>query len=195
MLDQLAPTELPVACMPDSVTVMSAKLTSARVAFYVAHNGKNIHLLREPGLRHVFIGHGDSDKVSSINPFAKAYDELWVAGPAARDRWAAANVGIRDEAIIEVGRPQLVDVDRFDGRANQARRVLYAPTWEGWTDEDFGTSSTTMGPQLIEGSGRRRPTVGSDLQAASLHRLARPTYPAGARRDRRPARPRQRRPR
>lgn len=151
ILDQLAPTELPVACMPDSVTVMSAKLTSARVAFYVAHTGKNIHLLREPGLRHVFIGHGDSDKVSSINPFAKAYDELWVAGPAARERWATADVGIRDEAIVEVGRPQLVDVQRVDERPSGARKVLYAPTWEGWTDEDFGTSLTTMGPQLVEG--------------------------------------------
>ncbi len=152
MLTQLPPTELPVACMPDSVTVMSAKLRSARVAFYMAHTGKNIHLLREPGLRHVFIGHGDSDKVSSINPFAKAYDELWVAGPAARQRWAAADVGIRDESVVEVGRPQLVQIERGDAQEPRARRrVLYAPTWEGWTDADFGTSITDMGPVLIEG--------------------------------------------
>ncbi len=152
MLAALAPTELPVVCMPDSVTVMSAKLTSARVAMYVAHSGKNIHLLREPGMRHVFIGHGDSDKVSSINPFAKAYDELWVAGPAARERWAAADVGIRDDAIVEVGRPQLIAIDHVDRPPEGGRkRILYAPTWEGWTNEDFGTSITDMGPVLIEG--------------------------------------------
>ena len=39
-------------------------------ALYPANAGKNIHLLRLPGIRHVFIGHGDSDKVASINPNA-----------------------------------------------------------------------------------------------------------------------------
>ena len=82
-------------------------LFSARVALYPANTIKNMHLLREPGIKHVFIGHGDSDKVSSINPFTRVYDEVWVAGRAGRDRWARARVGVRDDAIVEVGRPQL----------------------------------------------------------------------------------------
>lgn len=150
LLSALAPTNLPVVCMPDAVTVMNAKLTTVRVAFYAAHTGKNIHFLREPGPSHVFIGHGDSDKVSSINPFAKAYDELWVAGPAARDRWADADVGVHDSSVREVGRPQLVSIESDHLTPSARRTVLYAPTWEGWTDEDFGSSITDMGPALVE---------------------------------------------
>ena len=150
LLKSLAPTDLPVVCMPDAVTVMNAKLTTVRVAFYAAHTGKNIHFLREPGPTHVFIGHGDSDKVSSVNPFAKAYDELWVAGPAARDRWANADVGVHDSSVVEVGRPQLASIERGSRPPRERRTVLYAPTWEGWTDEDFGTSITEMGPVLVE---------------------------------------------
>jgi hypothetical protein len=34
-------------------------------------------------MKHVFIGHGDSDKQASFNPFSRVYDEVWVAGAAA----------------------------------------------------------------------------------------------------------------
>ena len=40
----------------------SFRLPTVRVAFYVAHVGKNIHMMREPRMKHVFIGHGESDK-------------------------------------------------------------------------------------------------------------------------------------
>jgi CDP-glycerol glycerophosphotransferase (TagB/SpsB family) len=150
IFESLAPTTLPVACMPSGVSVMQAGLHSARVALYAAHTSKNLHLLREPGIKHVFIGHGDSDKVSSINPFTRVYDEVWVAGPAGRDRWARAGVGVRDEAVVEVGRPQL-DAIRPVGSSLSSKQltVLYAPTWEGWNDTAFFSSITRMGPILV----------------------------------------------
>jgi hypothetical protein len=150
VLEGLAPTTLPVACIPDGVAVMQAGLFSSRVALYPANTLKNMHLLREPGIKHVFIGHGDSDKVSSINPFTRVYDEVWVAGRAARDRWARARVGVRDEAIVEVGRPQL-DAVHPGGSAVRSGplTVLYAPTWEGWNDDKFFSSITRMGPRLV----------------------------------------------
>jgi hypothetical protein len=150
VLDGLAPTSLPVACIPDGVSVMQAGLFSARVALYPANTLKNMHLLREPGIKHVFIGHGDSDKVSSINPFTRVYDEVWVAGRAGRDRWARARVGVRDEAIVEVGRPQLDSVHPVGSAPLPGRlTVLYAPTWEGWNDDKFFSSITRMGPVLV----------------------------------------------
>ena len=69
---------------------MDFRMPTVRVAFYVANVGKNLHFLREPRIKHVFIGHGESDKVASINPFTKVYDEIWVAGRISRQRWAAA---------------------------------------------------------------------------------------------------------
>ena len=95
---------------------MNMDLSTVRVALYAANVGKNIHLLRVPTMKHVFIGHGDSDKLASVNPFSKVYDEVWTAGRAGRDRYAIADVGVRDDDIVEVGRPQLAaDPDR--GRA------------------------------------------------------------------------------
>lgn len=87
---QLAPTRLPVLCVPAATDLMALDFGPARVALYPANTGKNIHMLRNPMMRHVFIGHGDSDKVASINPFSKAYDEVWTAGRAGRDRYDRA---------------------------------------------------------------------------------------------------------
>ena len=89
---------------------MNLDLSTVRVALYAANVGKNIHLLRVPTMKHVFIGHGDSDKLASVNPFSKVYDEVWTAGRAGRDRYAIADVGVRDEDIVEVGRPQLAPI-------------------------------------------------------------------------------------
>lgn len=150
VFESLAPTTLPVVYMPSGVSVMQAGLSSARVALYAANTSKNLHLLREPGLKHVFIGHGDSDKVSSINPFTRVYDQVWVAGRAGRDRWARARVGVRDEAVVEVGRPQLDALKHADpSQTAEPMTVLYAPTWEGWNDDTFFSSITKMGPALI----------------------------------------------
>jgi hypothetical protein len=160
VFDGLAPTTLPVACMPNGVSVMQAGLHSARVALYPAHTSKNIHMLREPAMKHVFIGHGDSDKVSSINPFTRVYDEVWVAGPAARARWARAKVGVRDEAVVEVGRPQLDAVHPVgSARPSEPLTVLYAPTWEGWNDTTFFSSITHMGPVLVRALLDAQPAV------------------------------------
>ncbi|WP_248961824.1 CDP-glycerol glycerophosphotransferase family protein [Sphaerisporangium perillae] len=149
LLPLLGPTPLPVLCVPSAVDLMNLRgLDGARLALYASNVGKNIHLLRVPGLRSVFIGHGDSDKEASFNPFSKVYDEVWVAGPAGRDRYLRAQVGVRDENIVEVGRPQLSGIRR-SGPGLEALSVLYAPTWEGWTEDLFHTSLITMGPRIV----------------------------------------------
>ncbi|MFD2079963.1 hypothetical protein SAMN05421678_105208 [Actinopolymorpha cephalotaxi] len=150
----LGRTTLPIVCIPNQVDLMNFTLADARIALFVANVGNNIHLLREPRVKHVFIGHGDSDKVASFNPFSKVYDEIWVAGPAGRERYARAQVGVRDDEIVEVGRPQLDVIERRTGAlppitAERPLTVLYLPTWEGWTDDDFQTSLTVMGLEVV----------------------------------------------
>nr|WP_218909381.1 glycerophosphotransferase [Nocardiopsis sinuspersici] len=146
---QLAPTRVPVLCVPAATDLMALDFGPARVALYPANTGKNIHMLRNPLIKHVFIGHGDSDKIASINPYSKVYDEVWTAGRAGRDRYDRAQVGVRVDEIVEVGRPQL-DSIRTDTAPNAVRTVLYAPTWEGWTDEPGNTSLIDAGPTLVE---------------------------------------------
>lgn len=150
---QLADTRLPVICVPAGVDFMNLDLGSLRVALYAANVGANIHLLREPGVKHVFVGHGDSDKAASVNPYSKVYDEVWVAGPAGRERYARAGVGVLDRDIVEVGRPQLAGVHTFgSGADDHLFTVLYAPTWEGWLDDDpYHTSLVLMGERIVSG--------------------------------------------
>ncbi|MER5176805.1 hypothetical protein ABT009_00230 [Streptomyces sp. NPDC002896] len=151
ILADLAPTTLPVMCLPNANDVMSLDFGSARVVFYAANVGPNIHMLRIPTAKHVFLGHGDSDKQASVNPYAKVYDEVWTAGRAGRDRWAAAAVGVRDDEIVEVGRPQLAPVQRAEeGPRPSLLTVLYAPTWESWEPEPGVTSITDSGELIIK---------------------------------------------
>ncbi|SHG07020.1 CDP-glycerol glycerophosphotransferase, TagB/SpsB family [Jatrophihabitans endophyticus] len=149
-LDAFGPTSVPVLCLPFTADVMNLDLPTARVGLYVANVGRNIHLLREPGLKSAFIGHGDSDKTASFNPATKVYDEVWVAGEAGRDRYRRAQVGVRDDDVVLVGRPQLDAIASLGDRpVGEPFTVLYAPTWEGWTDDPFQTSVTAMGLPIV----------------------------------------------
>ncbi|MCX5369949.1 MULTISPECIES: hypothetical protein [unclassified Streptomyces] len=151
VLEKMAPTSVPVVCVPGGVHLMNMDLSMVRVALYCANVGKNIHLLRVPTMKHVFIGHGDSDKLASVNPFSKVYDEVWTAGRAGRDRYAIADVGIRDEDIVEVGRPQLAPIKTSQGTpAGRIATVLYAPTWEGWDDNPGNTSLLLAGENIVK---------------------------------------------
>ncbi|WP_193511180.1 hypothetical protein [Streptomyces griseoloalbus] len=155
ILQNLAPTTVPVICVPGGVHLMNMDLSTVRVALYAANVGKNIHLLRVPTMKHVFIGHGDSDKLASVNPFSKVYDEVWTAGRAGRDRYAIADVGVRDDDIVEVGRPQLAPIQTWQGVPGGAAdgrcpTVLYAPTWEGWDDNPGNTSILLAGETIVK---------------------------------------------
>ncbi len=131
----LAETSLPVWFAPGSSYLEELVAHgSLRVVTYVNHLPLNFRMLRFASPVHVHLGHGESDKDSSVTNQNKAYDRVLVAGPAARSRIARALREFDDAAHVrEVGRPQL-DLDYpgapdwpDDGRT----RVLYAPTWEG----------------------------------------------------------------
>ncbi len=150
LVPQLAETSVPVICVPAGTHLMNLDLSTVRVCLYPANVGKNIHILRVPTMKHVFIGHGDSDKLASVNPYSKVYDEVWTAGRAGRDRYALADVGIRDEDIVEVGRPQLEPIKSWTGTVkNPIPTVLYAPTWEGWDDNPGNTSLLLAGENIV----------------------------------------------
>ncbi|MDM7831765.1 CDP-glycerol glycerophosphotransferase family protein [Cellulomonas edaphi] len=102
------------------------------VIFYVNQNQANFAALRFAGPAHVFVSHGESEKAYMVSNQLKAYDQVFVAGPAAVRRIARSIRGLAPERLVEIGRPQ-VDVRHAgpDLPADDRVVVLYAPTWEG----------------------------------------------------------------
>ena len=150
MVRKLGATDIPVVCLPKVAHLMHLESSALRVLLHPANSGKTSQALRIPTLKHAFINHGESDKLSSCNPYAKAYDQVWVAGEAARERYRAADIGVEDKDVVEVGRPQLASIRTARPEPPpEILTVLYAPTWEGWTTDPGNTSVILAGEHLV----------------------------------------------
>ncbi|MEU2271756.1 hypothetical protein ABZ568_36095 [Streptomyces olindensis] len=150
MVQKIAATDIPIVCLPKVSTLMRLEHSTLQVLIHPSNSGKTSQVLRIPTIKHTFVNHGESDKLSSCNPYAKAYDEVWVAGPAARERYALAEVGVEDKDVVETGRPQLDGVRPYAGPpAGAWTTVLYAPTWEGWDGNPGNTSVVEAGENLV----------------------------------------------
>ncbi|MEV1314848.1 CDP-glycerol glycerophosphotransferase family protein [Micromonospora arborensis] len=135
-----AATDAPVVYCPTLRAMDEALAPSLRAAFYVNHGAKNSHCVRFTQLTHVQLHHGDSDKAPSANPVSGIFDRIFVAGPAAIDRYARAGVQIPAEKFVVVGRPQVesITVRPEPARGLAQPTVLYTPTWTGHhADADY----------------------------------------------------------
>ncbi|MGI5352748.1 hypothetical protein ACQEU8_31885 [Streptomyces sp. CA-250714] len=154
MVQKIDATDIPIVCIPKVTHLMRLEHSTLKVLLHPANSGKTAQVLRIPTLKHAFINHGESDKLSSCNPYAKAYDQVWVAGEAARERYAQACIGVEDKDVVEVGRPQLAPIQPAGARAVGDRAgyltVLYAPTWEGYTDDPGHTSVVLAGENIVQ---------------------------------------------
>ncbi|PJE94259.1 hypothetical protein CUT44_28735 [Streptomyces carminius] len=151
MVQRLDATDLPIVCIPKVAHLMRLEHSSLKVMLHPSNSGKTSQVLRIPTIKHAFVNHGESDKLSSCNPYAKAYDEVWVAGPAARERYRLADIGVDDRDVFEIGRPQLAPIRPYAGppAPDGLTTVLYAPTWEGWTEDPGNTSIVLAGENIV----------------------------------------------
>ena len=104
-----------------------------QIVFYVNQNSKNFQMFRYGRMWHVFINHGESDKMYMTTNQFKAYDYSFIAGQAAYDRLTRKLWNFdADRTTMQIGRPQ---ADHFAGELpytpDERTVVLYAPTWEG----------------------------------------------------------------
>ena len=116
-----------------------------RICLYPSNTANNFHMLAYTHIKHVFIGHGDSDKSASAHKFFRAYDENWVSGDAHIDRIKNAGFALNGLENIKVGRPALYEIlsqnlsswqERYQGQLN----LLYLPTWEGaYAEQDYSS--------------------------------------------------------
>jgi CDP-glycerol glycerophosphotransferase (TagB/SpsB family) len=118
----------------------------------VNQNTRNFQMFRYGRRWHVFINHGESDKMYMTTNQYKAYDYALVAGQAARDRLSRTlwDWDI-DQRTIEIGRPQ---ADHYSGTLpyvpDERTVVLYAPTWEGDRPSAHYGSIATHGETLVK---------------------------------------------
>src|SRR5699024_9097894 len=118
-----------------------------RIVLYVNQSMKNFQALRHPGPAHIHLSHGESEKISMISNQLKAYDWVFTAGPAARERIAHQLIGMPETRMMDIGRPQLDEARRLPAAwtssraARGAGRVVFvAATWEGDSPEmAYGT--------------------------------------------------------
>ena len=128
---------------------------------YVNQNTRNFQMMRYGRRWHVFINHGESDKMYMTSNQHKAYDLALVAGDAARDRLSRALWDYDVERrTIPIGRPQ---TDHLGGEPpfppDGRTVVFYAPTWEGDRPAACYGSVATHGETLVRellATGRHR---------------------------------------
>ncbi|WP_127818862.1 CDP-glycerol glycerophosphotransferase family protein [Microbacterium sp. CPCC 204701] len=132
-----------------------------RVVLYVNQNTRNFQMFRYGRRWHVFINHGESDKMYMTTNQYKAYDYALIAGEAARERLSRVlwDYDI-DHRAIPIGRPQ---ADHYSGSLpytpDDRTVVLYAPTWEGDRPSAHYGSVASHGEALVSAllaSGRHR---------------------------------------
>ncbi|MGT2425306.1 hypothetical protein [Amnibacterium kyonggiense] len=148
-LDALTGCGVPVVWAPRSQDVELFMVASVDVALYPSDSTNiNNHLLRVPGIYDVLVGHGDSDEPESRSPLARMYDEVWVAGPAGRARYAYPVSGVPDAKVKEIGpiRPPAAP----ERPAPAKPTVVYAPTWENVVDAVDLSSLTRDGHRIVE---------------------------------------------
>jgi hypothetical protein len=122
-----------------------------KIVFYVNQNARNFQMMRYGRRWHVFINHGESDKMYMTTNQFKAYDYSLVAGEAAVSRLNRVLWDYDfDKRAIRIGRPQ---ADHYSGPVpyvpDDRRVVLYAPTWEGDRPSAAYGSIVTHGVTLV----------------------------------------------
>jgi hypothetical protein len=134
------------------------------LVFYVNQNAKNFQMMRYGRRWHVFINHGESDKMYMTTNQFKAYDYAFIAGDAARARLEKVLWDYDfDKRAIPIGRPQAdhyLDGSPLPYTPDEREVVLYAPTWEGDRGAAAYGSIASHGVALVRG-----------LLATSRHRV------------------------
>ncbi len=163
-LDLLDESPLPVAYVrrvADLEQVIQEQ--DLHLVFYVNQNAKNFQMMRYGRRWHVFINHGESDKMYMTTNQFKAYDYAFIAGDAARARLERVLWDYDfDKRAIPIGRPQAdhyLDDARLPYTPDEREVVLYAPTWEGDRGAAAYGSIASHGVTLVRGllaTGRHR---------------------------------------
>lgn len=122
-----------------------------KIILYPNQNYSNYRILGLTDTEHVFICHGESDKIYMASNWVKIFNYFFVAGQASRDRLRrhVRNYDVETRTIA-IGRPQ-IDLAQPAPikKAGERTTVLYAPTWEGGRASMSYGSVASHGVEII----------------------------------------------
>ena len=151
--ETIPPTSIPLVHLvgAEAIEYVVEQVPTLALALYPRNTSPNKNLLRVPDLYDVYIGHGESDKAEAVNPATRAFDEIWIAGEAARARYLDANIGVHENQLRITGRPQVGELLELAAATSPGpkKSVVYAPTWEGYYAEDGYSSIVTHGAEVV----------------------------------------------
>ena len=126
------------------------ELSKFKALIYVNNSYQNFQTLAYQQAAHIHVNHGESDKISMVSNQSNAYDKVFVAGAAAKDRYLSAVAWLDDKKLIPIGRPQL-DLDTAPIlEKSSLKTITYAPTWEGEDEANNYTSMDCYGMEIVD---------------------------------------------
>ncbi|MCH9740336.1 MAG: hypothetical protein K0U38_05800 [Epsilonproteobacteria bacterium] len=113
------------------------------VWFYTHNSMTNLAVINKNVYsKHIWMGHGDSEKVSSYKKIIRIYDYLLVAGENSIERFYQHHIFRKEESykFIRVGKAVLCSIIPAQLKENDVEAILFAPTWEGpMKEENYST--------------------------------------------------------
>lgn len=122
---------------------------SLKVVLYPGNPMINAQVFRHFKLQHCFINHGESDKEVNQSKFLMAYDKIFVGGQLAENRLRESGLPLRNNQIVHVGRPQAEILLDVKNENQKIKKILYAPTWEGFLESVNYSSVNELGLSLL----------------------------------------------
>lgn len=130
------------------------KLKDAHV-YYPFNARSNCRICLDRSCKHIFIGHGESNKKASVPPINRIYDYTLISGNISGARLVEnkifRNSDIEDGRLIRFGDLMIQSIGNIhhDDTSEQSA-ICYAPTWEGGNKaENFSSLEGLFGAKLV----------------------------------------------
>lgn len=118
------------------------------VIFYPFNAQSNCRAVANRNLTHIFITHGESNKITSVKPIVRIYDHVITAGNAGIDRLIAHKIfsqyDVEAGRIIPMG-DTFIGKTGLDHTGKGIPAIFYVPTWEGGIEQENYSSLSYVG--------------------------------------------------
>jgi len=128
--------------------------TSIKCFVYSINPVSNVQVIRKfSNKNHIFIGHGDNLKNSTVNKQFRIYDHYLAPGQAQIDRFEKKNIEVTKNFFRITGRPQTSKINHSElkdsGLSKNPKTVLYRPTFYG-ASLDKGVNSLENSLEIVK---------------------------------------------